>query len=298
MQTLRADRNCTFLTWKYTDEYYKNYTRETWDACAENYVPLSRQLIPFHKSMLDLVMPGPGERVLDVCTGPGEPAMSIASIIAPSGHVVGVDLSASMTEIATKTAVKRGLRNVEFVTMDAEKLEFPSESFDVAVSCFGFQIVTNPEVAAKEVFRVLKPGGRAGFTVWSNGNRAPAIDVLIGPMLEYATPDENGYLPTPYELGGPGELSDLLTKIGFTDPREIRTLGNFVADSEHAYLSMFLDGSPLGHSLSEEAEDVQKAVRKKAMSNISSYATTKGVSIPAECVIVVASKPVPKATEA
>jgi len=279
------------MSWKYTDEYYKNYTRETWDECANNYIPLSRQLVPFHKSLLDLVKPSPGERILDVCTGPGEPAMSIASIVAPSGQVVGVDLSSNMTEIATKNAAKRGLRNLEFVTMDAEKLEFPVNTFDVAVSCFGFQIVTQPEAAAKEIFRVLKPGGRAGFTVWSKGDRAQAIDVLIEPMMEHATPDEDGYLPTPYELGGQGELVNMLKEIGFVNPTEVRAVGNFVADGVEDYLSMVLVGTPLGHSLSEETEDVQKAVRAKAKSNISRYATTRGVSIPTECVIVVASKP-------
>jgi len=278
-------------SWKYTDEYYKNYTRETWDACAERYLPLARQLAQFHESLLERLEPCPGDRILDVCTGLGEPAMSIASIVAPSGHVVGIDLSANMMEIARKSAARRGLRNVEFVTMDAEKLEFPADSFNLAVSCFGFQIITQPEAAAKEIFRVLKSGGRAGFTVWSKGDRAPGIDVLIGSMTEHATPDEDGYLPTPYELGGPEELANMLKEIGFVNPSEVRTVGNFVADGVEDYLSMILVGTPLGHSLSEETEEVQKAVRAKAESNISRYATVKGVSIPTECVIVVASKP-------
>jgi ubiquinone/menaquinone biosynthesis C-methylase UbiE len=217
--------------------------------------------------------------------------MSIASMIAPTGQVVGVDLSSNMTEIARKNAAKRGLRNTDFVTMDAEKLEFPTNSFDIAVSRFGFQIVTDPDAAAKEIFRVLKPGGRAGFTVWSTGDRAPALDVIIGPMMEHATPDEDGYLPTPYELGGSEELADMLKGIGFVNPTVVRTVGNWVAESVEDYLSLLLDGSPLGHSLSEETEEVRKAVREKSKTNISRYTTTAGVSIPAECVIVTASKP-------
>jgi len=279
------------MSWKYTDEYYKNYTREMWDDCAEEYVPLSLQLAQFHKSVLDLVRPRQGEQILDVCTGPGEPAMSIASIIAPTGHVVGIDLSANMTDIAKKSAEKRGLRNVDFLTMDAEKLEFQENSFDAAVSCFGFQIVTEPEAAAKEIFRILKPSGRAGFTVWGTGDKAPAIDVIVGPMLDYATPDEDGYLPTPYELGGPGELTSMLEKIGFVDSKEVRMRGNFVGESVQDYLNMFLQGSPLGHSLSEESNEVQDAVLAKAQANITRYALGGKVSIPAECVIVVTQKP-------
>jgi ubiquinone/menaquinone biosynthesis C-methylase UbiE len=279
------------MSWQYSDEYYKNYTRETWNACAERYVPLSKQLMPFQRSLLDLVRPVPGDMVLDVCSGPGEPAMSLASIVAPSGHVTGIDLSANMMSIAAKTAAKRGLRNVEFVTMDAEKLEFPAESFDAVVSCFGFQIVTQPEAAAKEAFRVLKRGGRAGFTVWSRGDKAPAIDVLIGPMLEHATPDVNGYLPSPYELGGEGELANMLSDIGFANPSEARILGNWIADSVEDYLSMVLEGTPLGHSLSEETEEIQKMVLEKARQNISRFSTATGVSIPTECAVVIASKP-------
>jgi ubiquinone/menaquinone biosynthesis C-methylase UbiE len=217
--------------------------------------------------------------------------MSIASMVLPTGRVIGVDLSVNMTEIARKSAAKRGLRNADFVTMDAEKLQFPDNSFDVAVSCFGFQIVTDPRAAAKEILRVLTPGGRAGFTVWSTGDRAPALDVVVGPMMEHVTPDEDGYVPTPYELGGPEELTTMLEEIGFINPKEIRTVGNWTARSVQSYLSMVLDGSPLGHSLGEESEEVQIEVREKSKRNISRYATTSGVCIPAECVIVGASKP-------
>ena len=279
------------MSWQYSDEYYKNYTRETWDECADRYIPLAQQLAQFHKALLDVVRPIPGDKVLDVCTGLGEPAMTIASIVAPVGHVIGVDLSSKMTQIARKNAAKRGLQNIEFMTMDAESLQFPANTFDAAVSCFGFQIVTNPKTAAKEILRVLKPGGRAGFTVWSTGDRAPGLDVVIGPMMEHATPDEDGYLPSPYELGGRDELVQMLTEIGFRDPTETRIVRNWVAGNVEDYLSMLLDGSPLGHSLSEETEDVRKIVRKKSTDNISRYKTTTGVSIPVECVIASASKP-------
>ena len=282
------------MTWKYTDEYYKNYTRQTWDECAEKYLPLQEHLVPYPRSLLENLRPQPSQVVLDVCTGPGEPAMAIASIVSPGGRVSGIDLSTNMTEIARKNAAKRALRNVEFITMDAEKLDFPNDNFDMAVSCFGFQIITDPEAAAKEILRVLKPGGRAGFTVWSRGDRTPAIDVIVAPMLEHAEPDETGYLPTPYELGGPGELTSMLGKIGFEDAKEIRVTGNWTAASVDQYLAMLLEGTPIGHSLSEEDEKVQQMVLDKTRKNIVKYLTPAGVKIPAECVIVVALKPTTK----
>ena len=279
------------MSWKYTDEYYKNYTRDTWDECAQQYLPVMQQLKPFHKALVSQLNPVVGESILDVCTGPGEPALTIAEIVAPTGSVIGLDLSRNMTEMATKTAERRQLSNVKFLNMDAEKLDLGSDAFDAVVSCFGFQIVTNPEAAAQEILRVLKPGGRAAFTVWSTGDRSPALDVIVGPMLEHATPDEDGYIPSPYELGGPDELATMLRNLGFTNTREVRVVDDWRAESSEDFLNMILSGTPIGHSLSEEEKDVQQKILEKTRANITHYSTTNGVKIPAECVMVFAKKP-------
>src|SRR5207302_11052426 len=94
--------------------------------------------------------------------GPGEPAMSLARMVGPDGKVVGIDLSEQMVEVATRVASQRRIPSVEFRTMDAQEMAFPDESFDLAVSRFGFQIFTNPEAVAPETYRVLAPKGRIG----------------------------------------------------------------------------------------------------------------------------------------
>ncbi len=279
------------MPWKYTDDYYKNYTQETWDECAERYLPLMKQLAPFHSILLDRLNPQPGQRILDVATGPGEPAMSIATRVAPEGHVTGIDLSPNMVEVAKKNAIKRNLTNIDFLTMDAEKLDLPANRYDAVTSCFGFQIITDPDAAAAELFRVVKPGGRIALTVWSSGDRSPAIDVVIAPMLEHAEPDETGYLPTPYEMGGQGELAGMLREHGFEDPEETRSTGFYAAKSVDEYMNMVFSGTPLGHSLSEESPKVQKKILEKARKNIKRFKGANGVRIPAECVLVMAVKP-------
>jgi SAM-dependent methyltransferase len=279
------------MPWKYTDEYYREYTRTTWNESAEAYVGLMKNLEPFRSDLVARLDPQPGERVLDMGTGPGEPAITIARLVGPSGHVTGIDLSENMVSIAQRVATARGERNVVFRTMDCGDLKLADGSFDAVVSSFGFQIFTDPEAAAKEALRVLRPGGRIAVSVWSTGDRVPWIHAIIGPMLEYAEPDETGYIPTPYETGGPGEMVAFLERAGFRDTHEERRQHSFRFDDEAAYLGAILKATPIGHSLSEEPEETQKEVLRKTRENLQAWRVSEGLSIPGEAVIVLARKP-------
>ncbi len=283
------------MGWKYTDEYYKEYTRTTWNESAAKYLPVLQQLRQYHPDLLGMARPAAGEKVLDVATGPGEPAMTIAEAVGPKGSVTGIDLSETMVGIARTGAAERRLRNVAFKIMDAEKMQFSKGTFDLAISTFGFQIITDPEKAAREMFRVLRPGGRIALAVWGTGETAPALHVMVGPMLEHAEPDETGYLPTPYELGAAGQLAELLRGVGCIEVEERRVVHDWTMPSVDAYLDMLFTGTPLGHSLSEEEAPIREEVLAKTRTNIARYATAAGVSIPAECVLVLGRKPAAKA---
>ena len=279
------------MPWKYTEEYYREYTRVTWNESAEAYVGLLRNLEPFRSDLVGRLAPEAGERILDMGTGPGEPAITIARQVEPGGHVTGIDLSENMVSIAQRVARARGLENVDFRAMDCGDLEFPNESFDAVISSFGFQIFTDPERAAREALRVLRPHGRIAVSVWSTGDKVPWIHAIIGPMLDHAEPDETGYIPTPYETGGPGEMVTFLESAGFQNAVEERREYALKFENEEAYLHSLLRATPIGHSLSEEPEDVQKEVLRKTRENLARWKTPEGLSIPGEGVIVVARKP-------
>jgi SAM-dependent methyltransferase len=277
------------MPWKYTDEYYTEYTRTTWNESAQGYLAYMHLLAPFGEELLKDLDPRPGEAALDLGTGPGEPAMTIARRVAPA-PVVGVDLAEEMVRLATGLAKEQGLSNVTFRAMDCAHLDLPSETFDLAVSRFGFQIFTDPEQAAREAHRVLKPGGRIGVTVWGRGPQVPWLDVIIAPMLEHAEPDETGYLPTPYETGGPGEMVGFLEAAGFHDGRERRVGRTIEVDSPEAYFAFALNGTPIGHSLKEESEEVQREVLTKTRANLEKYRADGRIRLPAEVAIVTAHR--------
>lgn len=234
--------------------------------------------------------PRTGERILDLATGPGTPAMPLARLVAPSGRVTGVDLSEKMIDLATRLARERALVNAEFRVMDAEHLQFPDATFDAVVSRFGFHIFTNPEAVAREAYRVLVPGGRLAASVWSTAERAQALHVLVGAMMEFVEPDENGYIPTPYELGEPGAFARMLEGVGFRDCREDRRSHVMAYASEDEYFDVMLRGTPLAHSVGEESPDVREKILRRAHENLQAWRTASGFEIPCECVVVTARK--------
>ncbi len=283
-------QEAAMASWTYPDDSYREYTRTSWNECAEMYTKLLRNLAPFGFDLLARVDPKIRERCLDIATGPGEPALSIARMVGPEGHVMGIDLSEKMVELATRIAKERRIGNVLFRTMDAEKLDLPDESFDLVTSRFGFQIFTNPEGVAKEAQRVLNPRGRIGATVWSTADKAIALHAVVGPMLEFSEPDETGYLPTPYELGGPGEMTKLLEDAGFHDAKEERKVHTMSFKNEDEYIDVLVRGTPLGHSIAEEEPLVQKKILANTRENLRPWRTRRGIEMPCECVLVTARK--------
>jgi len=277
------------MPWKYSEEYYREYTRATWNESAKDYSLFMRRLEGVRTDLVALLAPAPGEQILDLGTGPGEPAMTVAQKVGPNGHVTGIDLSENMIGLAAQVARIRDIGNVDFRTMDCSSLDFPRACFDGALSSFGFQIFTDPESAAKEAHRVLRTTGRIAVCVWSTGNKTPFLDAIIAPMLEHAEPDETGYLPTPYETGGPGEMVAFLEAAGFHRASENRHTYLMSFRDEDDYLQTLLKGTPIGHSLSEESTEVQAEVMAKTRANLKQWVTTEGIALPAEVVFVRAS---------
>lgn len=279
------------MPWTYTDEYYKDYTRATWNESAPAYASLAANLDLYNPALLRAAAPRRGDRVLDLAAGLGEPALTLAPLVAP-GRVLGIDLSERMVELASTAAKERRAENVEFRVMDAERLTLPDASFSLATCRFGLQIVTDPDRVLAEILRVLEPGGRVAATVWGPGERCPILDVLVGPMLEHAEPDETGYLPTPYEMGGEGELLDMLEDAGFDDAHEERVTQVALFGGVEAYLRAVLEGTPLGHSLREEDEAVQRVVLRETRRNLERWLRPDGsLALPGEAVVVRARRP-------
>jgi ubiquinone/menaquinone biosynthesis C-methylase UbiE len=153
-------------------ESFKVKDAASYDAVVDEFELFSRRLsLPLVSRMLSLAHSKPPEKILDVGSGTGQVALQVAPYILPGGKVVGVDLSDRMLGVAKNKAAALGLDSeVGFCRMDAESLAFHDESFDVVLSLFALLHFPRPVVAVREMFRVLRPGGRLVVAV---GSRAP-----------------------------------------------------------------------------------------------------------------------------
>ena len=180
---------------------------------------------PVTDALVEYARPESGMQVLDLASGTGEPAISLALRVGAAGHVTALDLSAELLEIAEKRAVARGLKNFSTQRADAHSLPFPDHSFDLATSRFGVMFFRDPVTALGELRRVLRSGARACFLAWGPFDQPywrSTMGVVHrrvgGPLLP---PDG----PNPFRFAETGSLSAVLRSAGFNDiEEEMKTL--------------------------------------------------------------------------
>ena len=168
--------------------------------------------------MLDLAKIQVSDRVLELAAGMGDLAIMTAQLVGPSGYVLATDISANMLNLAAETVREAGFTNVETRVMDAENLDVPPDSFNVALCRFGLMLFPNAAKALAGVYRALKPAGRFAVTVWSTAEKNP----LHGLPLAIVSRLAKVPLPAPgqpglFVLSGQGVLEECYTKAGFHD---------------------------------------------------------------------------------
>jgi SAM-dependent methyltransferase len=171
-------------------------------------------------AIVEYAQPAPGMRVLDLASGTGEPAITLAARVGPTGHVTALDLSTELLEVATQRAQARGLQNFTAQQADAHSLPFPDNHFDLATSRFGIMFFRDPELALRELFRVLRPAARACFLVWGPFNQ-PYWQTTMGVVHQHVggpllVPDGHD----PFRFSKPGSLSAVFSNAGFQSVEE------------------------------------------------------------------------------
>jgi len=206
---------------------YRGASLENWEDAASAWVrrqELLRELAaPVSKWMIEAVAPRPGERVLELAAGLGEPAMLAAKLVAPLGGVIVSDQAEAMLDGARARAVALGLSNIEFQVLNAEWIDLPVASVDAVLCRWGYMLMADPVAALTETRRVLASGGRLALAAWAAIEHNPWASLPAQELKErglVAGPgDSDGPQPGPFAFGSSTIVSGLLEQAGFTDIR-------------------------------------------------------------------------------
>ena len=247
-------------------------------------------LNPMGQEIIACINPSGNELVLDIAAGTGEPGLTIASMI-PGGKVTITDLSEDMLLIAKENAERRGITNVETMACDVCELPFADNSFD-AISCrFGFMFFPDMQLAANEMLRVLKPGGRFATSVWNVPEKNFWVTAMMG------TINKNMELPPPvpgapgmFRCAKPGLMKDVFEKAGFKNIAEKEVASKLNSGTVEIYWNMMTEiGAPIVAALSKADDTLREKIKKEVVELVSQHYPGH-VSIDAGAIVISAKK--------
>jgi SAM-dependent methyltransferase len=240
--------------------------------------------------MLELAQLAPGQRVLELACGPGGTGLAAAPLVAPGGRVVLSDVASEMVEIAAHRAA--GLASVEARVRDLEAIDEPDASFDAALCREGLMLVSDPALAASEIRRVLRPGGRAVIAVWAARERNPWLSLIVQAMsAELGEPAMPDGVPHPFSLGDPDRLRAVLVEGGLVDVSvEEHPVPYRGGTPEEWWESRIAMAGPLAHRVRTLPAEVLAAARRRGLEAVRRYDTPYGLEIPGTALVAVGQR--------
>ena len=274
-------------------------TLRVWREAApfwEKYAPTIRAMFaPLTDALVDDAGITRGQSVLDVAGGPGEPSLTIAEVVGPTGSVTCTDAVADMVAAAEREARRRGVTNIEFRQCAADSLPFDDDSFDAAVSRLGVMFFPDPVAGLREMLRVVRPGGAVSLAVWHRSDLNPFAHVITSVVSRHVdtTPAEPG-APDAFRFAESGALARVLEAAGAAGVRERVLKFNIAAPVSPAEFwemrsetSDTLRWKLAGLSAEERikvAQEVEEAVRE--------FFPEGRMSFPSQMLVVTGKKPV------
>jgi len=274
--------NEVLAAWETSSQYWTKHQ----SLIAAMFAPLTFALV-------DAAHIGPGQSVLDVGGGSGEPSLTIAPIVGQAGSVTYTDPSAGMVKAAQVEADQRGLTNIRLHQCPANQLPFPDNSFDVAVSRLAAMFFPDPTAGLREILRVIKPGGDLSFVVWAGREFNPFFSVVTETLEKFIPVDaEDEDAPAAFRFARPGKLARLVNEAGATSVTE-RTL-KFKIEAPITLARFWELRSELSDTLRSKLAqlnvDQVSAVKQAVQQAVAVYFQDGVMSFPAQALVVSGQK--------
>jgi ubiquinone/menaquinone biosynthesis C-methylase UbiE len=247
---------------------FKLNQRQSWDSVARGWQKwwktFENGAQKVSDRLIELANVESGDKVLDVATGIGEPAISAAKIVGKSGHVTATDISSEMLEIAEERARSLSLNEImDFKQSDAESLELETNQVFNSIICrWGLMFLPNLDNALSNMLGLLVPGGKLAAAVWSEPSKVPLISMPINiARQELQAPLPGQGTPGPFSLADIDALKKSLEKAGFVEIKSETITVVFEFNSAEEYTEFNQDiAAPVRTILANETEERKQEI--------------------------------------
>jgi ubiquinone/menaquinone biosynthesis C-methylase UbiE len=301
------------------DEEYKKRSQQcqSWDNVARGWQKwwktFEKDAQKVNERLAELAEIKPGDRVIDIATGIGEPAITAAKKVGVEGYVLATDISPQMLAIAKERTVSLGLQNiVEFKEVDAEKIldlqqqqqQQPLSPFAAVLCRWGLMFFPNLASTLTNIYKLLSSGGRIAAAVWSEPGKVPklytAIDIVTQKLGISSTANAHyTEILSPFSLANINIVNNALVEAGFKDihTEYLNITFEFLSAEDYTDFAKQII-APIHNLLANETEKRKEEIWKAVTEEVArryyidddDNSTDSVVRMDNECIIIVGRK--------
>lgn len=276
---------------------YKKTTHDQWQAAAaawHRWSPtLNKWLGKATEKMLEMAGIKNGDHVLDIAAGAGEQSITTAKKVGASGYVLATDISSNILEYAKQMAQQAGVKNIKTKVMDGENLTLEDEKFDAVISRVGLIYFPDQQKALKEMWRVLKPGGKVAAIVYSTPEKNKFFSVPVSIIRNRAKlPPPLPGQPGPFSLGAEGIIEKAFTQAGFKNVKSELVDSPLILASAKECVEFEKESfGALHQMLSSLSESEKETVWEEIERELQKFESDNRFAGPCEMVVAIGEKP-------
>ena len=261
--------------------------RQDWESVAAGW---QRWFRTFEKGaykmsdrLIEMAKIKPASKVLDIATGIGEPAITVAKCVGTRGHVLATDISSQMLAIARNRAIAEHLEGIiEFKEGDATTIPLPKLSFDSALCSLGLMFLDDLDSGLININKSLVNGGRFAASVWATSEKVPQLALAMNTVrkvLNISLPPPLG-APGPFSLADENILKKSFERCGFNDIEIERINIGFEFDSALEYTNFTKDiAAPVLKMLDDQTIDRKEKIWEVVTEEATKYVKNNTGSI-------------------
>jgi ubiquinone/menaquinone biosynthesis C-methylase UbiE len=276
-------------------EQIREQQKESWNRFSPGWKKWDWLFMDFLKPMGDEIIQKLNLKnddvVLDVAAGTGEPGLTIASVL-NGGRVFITDLSDDMLEIARENAIRREIDNIETRACDVCELPFADDTFD-AISCrFGFMFFPDMLLAAKEMARVLKPGGRIATSVWNGPEKNLWITAIMGAINKNMDlPASPPGAPGMFRCAKDGLITGLFRQAGLKNISVKEVTGKLNCITTDVYWKAMNEvAAPIVAALSKADDAMKERIKREVYQAINQKYSNGNVLVDSSALVIYGEK--------